>query len=97
LADNKTIDKTGKAIRATEADTMRFVREHTTVSVPEVLQRLQIRRVRRRPHRHGIHLRDEPRRPWETLSEEEKESVVQQLHGYFDELREIKGFFYWCR
>ena len=30
---------------------------------------------------------------WTTLHEDEKESIIQQLRGYFDELRKIKGTF----
>ncbi|KAK4044732.1 kinase-like domain-containing protein [Parachaetomium inaequale] len=93
LADNKTIVKTGKTIRATEAHTMRFVREHTTMPVPEVYSVYEdeesgaVRIVME--YIQGTNLGH----AWETLTEEEKESVVQQLRGYFDELRQIKGSF----
>jgi hypothetical protein len=89
LEENKTIVKTGKTIRAmTEVDTMRFVREHTTVLVPEctysVYKYEESGAVRiAMEYTQGMNLGG----AWETLAGDEKESVVRKLHGYFKELR----------
>jgi hypothetical protein len=76
LENKKTIVKTGKTIRATEAHTMKFVRERNRVPVPEV---------------YNVYKNEESRlicivmkciqgtsldEAWATLAEEEKQSVV---------------------
>jgi aminoglycoside phosphotransferase (APT) family kinase protein len=93
LPDGKTVIKAGKTIRETEAHTMRFVRQRTSIPVPEVYN------VYKDPNSGAVHIvmeyvegqrLDEA---WPTLTSQEKDAVLQQLRGYFRELRQIKADF----
>lgn len=85
-----------------ETETMRFVRERTTIPIPQV---------------HNAYVDDESGMvrivmefiegenldsAWDNYTDAEKESVISQLRGYMEELRQIKGFFIgsvdnsWC-
>ncbi|KAK4235058.1 kinase-like domain-containing protein [Achaetomium macrosporum] len=93
LPDGKTVVKSGKTIRATEGYTMRFVRQHTRIPVPEVYS------VYKDEQSGAVHIVMEyiEGKPldevWSTLTADEKQSVMRQLRGYFQELRQIKGTF----
>lgn len=93
LADGKTVVKMGEYTRETETKTMEFVRRNTTIPVPEVYNVYKDEStgfvcivMEFVP---GTRL-DEA---WPSLSEGDKKSVIQQLRGYFDQLRQIKGSF----
>jgi aminoglycoside phosphotransferase (APT) family kinase protein len=85
-----------------EAETIRFVRERTTIPIPQV---------------HDAYVDDESGMvrivmefiegenldsAWNKYTDAEKESVISQLRGYMEELRQIKGSFIgsvdnsWC-
>ncbi|KAH7329279.1 phosphotransferase enzyme family protein [Stachybotrys elegans] len=91
LADGKTVVKTGELTRMAEANTMKYIRQHTKIPVPEVYNAYadeetgHVRIVMERIE--GETLQD----AWDSYNDEEKETVAQQLRGYFDELRQIKG------
>jgi tRNA A-37 threonylcarbamoyl transferase component Bud32 len=93
LTDGKTIVKTGEDTRVAEATTMEFVRQHTSIPIPEVYNvyrdkesgfvRIVMEFVEGKQLDHA----------WVHFTDDEKESVIQQLRGYFQELRQIKGKF----
>ncbi|XXH00871.1 hypothetical protein Hte_007222 [Hypoxylon texense] len=93
LADNKTIVKSGITTRLAEAEAMRFVRDHTSIPVPEVYNAYwdeESGRVRIvMEYIEGERLDY----AWDKLTEEEKESVTGQLRNHFTELRKISGSF----
>ncbi|GAP91708.1 putative phosphotransferase enzyme family protein [Rosellinia necatrix] len=81
---------------------MEFVREKTTIPVPEVYNvytdketghtRIMMEFI------DGVELEE----AWDNYSQEEKVSVIEQLRGYMEQLRKIKGTFIgpvdgsWC-
>ncbi|KDQ08646.1 hypothetical protein BOTBODRAFT_563237 [Botryobasidium botryosum FD-172 SS1] len=82
------IAKFGPSIRFTEALTMKFVAESTTIPIPRVLDMFTIR---------GrlfmvMEYIDAPSldRVWHTLSATEKRSVLLQLQGYLRQLRSLR-------
>jgi aminoglycoside phosphotransferase (APT) family kinase protein len=93
LSDGRTVVKTGSTIRMAEADTMRLVRQKTSIPVPEVYNTyidaqsghvcivMEFVQGERLDH------------AWPKLSEEDKNSIVIQLAGFFKQLRQIKGSF----
>ena len=93
LPDGKTVIKMGGSIHEREAETMKFIRQNTTIPVPEVLNVYRYEEtgfvciVMRFVQ--GKRLNE----VWTTLHEDEKKSIARQLRGYFDELRKIKGIF----
>ncbi|OTA68434.1 kinase-like protein [Hypoxylon sp. EC38] len=100
--DSKTVVKSSKITRLAEAETMRFVRKHTSIPVPEVYNaykdeesghtRIIMEFIE------GVELEE----AWDKYSDAEKEHVINQLRGYMKELRELKGSFIgaidgsWC-
>ncbi|OTA94094.1 hypothetical protein M434DRAFT_394996 [Hypoxylon sp. CO27-5] len=100
--DSKTIVKSSTRTRLVEAETMRFVRQHTSIPVPEVYNaykdeesghtRIIMEFVE------GVELEE----AWDKYSDAEKELVIDQLRSYMAELRQIKGSFIgaidgsWC-
>ena len=70
-----------------EADTLRFIGKNTTIPVPRVLvsavgggyQYMLMRRVR------GVNLQ----RVWKTLSVEQRDRIISQLHSFVKELRTL--------
>jgi len=94
--DATTIVKTGDSVRLTEAETMRFVREHTTVPVPKVYNAYKdeetghVRIVME--FIEGDRLED----MWDKFDISEKKAITEQLHDYFFQLRKIKGPFVGC-
>ncbi|KID93778.1 phosphotransferase enzyme family protein, partial [Metarhizium majus ARSEF 297] len=92
LIDGKTVAKTGENTRlAAEANTMRFIRENTNIPVPEVYDAythdetghvcIVMEKVE------GQTLQE----AWPSYDDADKETVVQQLRGYFNELRRSKS------
>lgn len=91
LPDGKTVVKTGSIVRMAEADTMRLVRQKTSIPVPEVYNA-----YRNEETSHVCIVMEfvegkQLGQAWPELSKKEKESIIQQLAGYFKELRQIKG------
>ncbi|KAI0815624.1 hypothetical protein GGR55DRAFT_629583 [Xylaria sp. FL0064] len=91
--DSRTIVKSNKRIRLSEAEAMRFVRNNTSILVPEVYNAY---RDEESGHTRiimecidGVELEE----VWDTYSATEKESVITQLRGYMKELRQLKGTF----
>lgn len=89
ISDNLVLQK-GSSIQHTVVTNFRFIAENTTIPVPKV---------------HDVQwengkltgiimdyipgtLLDEA---WETLSSEQKDSIVEQLQGYFAQVRNLKG------
>lgn len=92
--DEKTALKTGKATRMAEAAALRFVRETTSVPVPEVYDAYM---REDKPDCGAIIMEfiegDTLDDVWGDLDTDQKESIITQLKGYFDQLRTIKGDF----
>ncbi|KAI1163059.1 kinase-like protein [Nemania serpens] len=100
--DSTTVVKSSKRVRLAEAEAMRFVRNNTSIPVPEVYNAYE--------DEESGHTRiimefiegAELEEVWDTYSAAEKESVVAQLQGYMEELRQFKGTFIgaidgsWC-
>ncbi|KAI2615881.1 kinase-like protein [Hypoxylon sp. NC1633] len=100
--DSRTVVKSSRDIRLAEAETMRFVRNNTTIPVPEVYNAYK--------DEESGHTRiimefvdgKELEEAWDAYSSQDKESVIAQLHGYMEELRSLKGTFIgaidgsWC-
>ncbi|KAI1636466.1 phosphotransferase enzyme family protein [Biscogniauxia mediterranea] len=91
LNDKKTVVKTGGLTRITEATTMEFVRRHTSIPIPKVYNAYHDKETG--------HVRiimeniegETLENSWDKLTDQEKESVIFQLKGYFEELRQIEG------
>ena len=100
--NSQTVVKSGQSVRMSEAETMKFVRERTTIPIPQVLdaytdeQSGMVRIVMEFIEGDNLDA------AWDKYTDAEKESVVSQLHGYMGELRQIKGSFigsvdgFWC-
>ncbi|RYP79237.1 hypothetical protein DL769_003060 [Monosporascus sp. CRB-8-3] len=100
--DPKTIVKSGESVRMSEAETMKFVRDRTSIPVPQVYNAYtdeesgHVRIVMEFIEGNNL---DEV---WDTYTDTGKESVISQLRGYMDELRQIKGSYIgsvdgsWC-
>ncbi|KAI1196828.1 kinase-like protein [Nemania serpens] len=100
--DSTTVVKSGKTVRLAEAEAMRFVRNNTSIPVPEVHNAYK--------DEESGHTRiimefiegAELEEVWDTYSPAEKESVIAQLRGYMQELRQFKGTYIgaidgsWC-
>ncbi|KAJ8127717.1 hypothetical protein O1611_g5919 [Lasiodiplodia mahajangana] len=100
--DPRTVVKSSKDIRLSEAAAMRFVRNNTNIPVPEVYNaykdeesghtRIIMEFIE------GVELE----KAWDTYLATEKESVIAQLRGYMEELRQLRGTFIgsvdgsWC-
>ncbi|GAW24519.1 hypothetical protein ANO14919_141060 [Xylariales sp. No.14919] len=100
--DSRTVVKSSSGVRLAEAETMKFVRNNTSIPVPEVYNaykddesghtRIIMEFI------DGVELEE----AWDAYSVTEKESVITQLRGYMEELRQIKGTFIgavdgsWC-
>ncbi|KAK0719269.1 kinase-like domain-containing protein [Lasiosphaeris hirsuta] len=91
--DGKTVIKTGPCTRMAEAEALKLVRDRTTISVPEVydvytdeksgMLRIVMEYIKG----------DTLRYAWDDFTPEDKESVISQLRGFVEQLREIKGSF----
>ncbi|KAF9543136.1 kinase-like protein [Agrocybe pediades] len=94
LLDGRTVAKVGKLgdkkcrVRLQEARTMDFIARNTTIPVPRVYGVYE--------YRGYIHIVQE-RVPgnvlqdvWSTLSAEDKQSLMEQLRGYLDQLRSLE-------
>ncbi|EFX04125.1 phosphotransferase enzyme family protein [Grosmannia clavigera kw1407] len=74
-----------------EAETMKFIREHTSIPVPDVHnayideQSNHVRIVMEFIEGDNLDV------AWETYTETEKASIISQLREYMGELRQIKG------
>lgn len=83
--------KSGDFTRITEAMNMEFVRQHTSIPMPKVYNTYQneetglVRIVMERLE--GEQLGN----CWDSLTVDEKESIISQLKGYFAELQQIGG------
>lgn len=89
LADKKAIVKTGETTRITEAETMKFIRKHTSIPCPEVFD---VCRDQESGHVRIVMEFIEGERldhAWDKLTQQEKSSVTGQLRGYFNQLRQI--------
>jgi aminoglycoside phosphotransferase (APT) family kinase protein len=94
--DATTAVKTGDCVRLAEANSMKFVREHTTIPVPKVYNvykdqdtghvRIVMEFIE------GNRLED----MWDKFDVSQKKIVVEQLHDFFSQLRKIKGPFIGC-
>lgn len=93
LPDGKTVAKIGPIIRMAEAETMRIVRRETSIPVPEVYNAYRDDETGHVCIVMEFVQGKQLDQAWPELSGEEKESIIQQLAGYFKELRQIKGTF----
>lgn len=91
--DARTVAKSGNATRPAEATTMQLVRSKTSIPVPEVISTYVVEETNEfcilMEFVEGDVLRD----VWDDGTEEWKNSIVDQLKGYMEELRSIKGEF----
>ncbi|KZF20993.1 phosphotransferase enzyme family protein-like protein [Xylona heveae TC161] len=91
--DDNTVVKTGDCVRLAEAAAMKLVRERTTIPVPEIFNAYtdedsgHVRIVMQFVE--GDVLAD----VWEKFNNDQKADVIEQLRGFFSQLRNIKGSF----
>jgi hypothetical protein len=91
--DDKTIVKTGKSVRLAEAEAMNYLRQNTSIPVPELFNAY-------RDETSG-HVRilmefiegDKLEDVWDTFDSTQRHEVIVQLKDYFTELRQLKGTF----
>lgn len=93
ILDETTVVKAGDVVRMAEAKAMQFVRERTTIPVPEVFNAYTDDTTG-----HGYIVMeyvkgDVLRDVWDTYTAEQKSDVIGQLRGYCDQLRAIEGTF----
>lgn len=88
-----TVVKFGDAVRMAEAAALRFVRQRTSIPVPEVFDAYVPDGNKNgcivMEYIDGKRL-DEV---WDSYDEAQKEGIISQLRGYFNELRSIQGTF----
>ncbi|KAI1423781.1 kinase-like protein [Xylaria sp. FL1777] len=72
-------------VKEAEAEVMRFVREHTTIPVPRVYATTP--KTITMDYIEGISLD----KAWNDLSDVDRIEITNQLRGYLDQLRAIKG------
>ncbi|KAI0188414.1 kinase-like protein [Astrocystis sublimbata] len=91
--DARTVVKSGHSTRLSEAEVMKFVRNNTSIPVPEVYNAYKDAESGRTrivmEFVEGVPLTE----AWDTYSDPEKDSVIAQLRSYMDELRQLKGNF----
>lgn len=89
--DERTVAKTGDVVCMAEAAAMRFVREKTSIPVPEVFDAFV------RPDTNHVCILMEYvegetlDKAWPSCDDAQKASVISQLRRYTDELRAIPG------
>lgn len=88
---NGRATKSGSSLREHEAENQQYIAENTTIPVPQVyeVERDEDGKVQSfvMDYVQGQPL-DEA---WSSLTEEQKTSIAQQLHGYMLQLRQLKG------
>lgn len=84
-----TVLKTGKHIRLTEAATMRFIAENTSIPVPQVFDAWTLKGGGASILMEWIEGADTLERRWPSMSKEQKIRVAHQLRVYVDELRTL--------
>ncbi|KAF2973274.1 hypothetical protein GQX73_g423 [Xylaria multiplex] len=72
-------------VRQSEAETMRFVREHTTIPVPRVYATTS--KSITMDYVEGTSLD----KAWDSLSDVDRVEIINQLRGYLEQMRAIKG------
>lgn len=91
--DANTVVKTGDCVGLAEAAAMKLVREKTTIPVPEIYNAYTDintgHAVIVMEFVEGDCLRD----VWDKYDAEQKQHVIEQLHGFFAQLRDIEGSF----
>ncbi|KAK2849614.1 hypothetical protein FQN49_005580 [Arthroderma sp. PD_2] len=91
--DDRTVVKTNQECRLAEANAMRFIRENTSVPVPEVydayIDESMSRGIIVMEYIPGDVLRD----VWDTLDPVKKEKIISQLRSFMEQIRAIKGSF----
>ena len=91
--DPKTIVKTGDIVRMAEAETMKFVRANTLIPVPEIYNAYQDESTGYVVILMEFVEGESLDTAWEKYTSAEKDSVVLELRGYMDQLRQFKGSF----
>jgi aminoglycoside phosphotransferase (APT) family kinase protein len=81
--------KSGTRIRMTEAHTLRLVKKHTTIPVPEVLDAWPLDGGGAAILMEWINDADTLRNRWPSLTAEQKLNIAQQIRGYVDQLRAL--------
>ncbi|KAI1112723.1 kinase-like protein [Nemania sp. NC0429] len=100
--DSTTVVKSGKTVRLAEAEAMRFVHSNTSIPVPEVYNAYKDEDSGHTRIIMEFIVGAELEEVWDTYSVVEKESVIAQLRGYMEELRQFKGTYIgaidgsWC-
>ncbi|KAJ5473555.1 kinase-like domain-containing protein [Penicillium sp. IBT 31633x] len=89
ISDNLVLKK-GSCLRFSEVTNLRFVAENTTIPVPKVHD-VQWENGKLTGITMNYMSGTQLEKAWETLSSEQKDSIVEQLQGYFAQLRNLKG------
>ena len=94
--DEETVVKTGDGVRLQEAATMQFVRDRTSIPVPRILDSFV-----RNENQHACIVMEYVKgetldKVWPELTESQKTSIIQELKGYWEQLRSIEGSFIGC-
>ena len=91
-----TVVKTGRVVRMAEAETMKFLRQNTTIPVPAIQNA-----YRDEDTGHVVIIMDfidgkNLDEAWAAYTEPERQSVIAQLRDYMAQLRSFKGSFIGC-
>lgn len=93
VLDGRTVVKMGDNVFHAEAETMRFIRENTSIPVPKVRKVFRDKQTKHlaiaMQYIEGATLED----VWQDLEDIDRDTVVEQLRCYMDELRNFKGTF----
>ncbi|APA08872.1 hypothetical protein sscle_04g036420 [Sclerotinia sclerotiorum 1980 UF-70] len=85
---NKVL-KSGRNLRLSEADAMRYIATHTSIPVPRVLDAVTDGKLT------SITMEyiegDRLDKIWNSLAEEQKTTIVSQIHNYLTQLRNLTG------
>jgi aminoglycoside phosphotransferase (APT) family kinase protein len=91
--DAKTVVKTGSPVRLAEEETIRLVRDQTTIPVPEVYNAYTDTLTGETCIVMEFIEGERLDKAWDNFDEEQKQQVIEQLKDHFLQLREIGGSF----
>jgi hypothetical protein len=85
----RTVMKSGRHVRLTEASTMRYIATHTSIPVPKVLDAWALSNGGASILMEWVEGADTLEHRWPLMSDVQKKSVFLQLKGFVDELRAL--------
>jgi aminoglycoside phosphotransferase len=85
----RTVMKSGRHVRLTEATTMRYIAAHTSIPVPKVLDAWALSNGGASILMEWVEGADTLEHRWPLMSDAQKKRVFLQLKGFVDELRAL--------